>query len=171
MSDPDETANLVTESTEAWREHVAEEDAGHPVTYNEASGGNIADQVDRYRELAEHDTMVRSIAILKARGTYEPNEQMNEEKFPPLTMAEHLEMLALGERIARYYRHPEQVDGAARAGATWAQIAAATGTTADAARSVYREWADGQHRLYEGPGIGLDDDEYAAALELAAAED
>jgi hypothetical protein len=171
MTDPDETANLVAESTEAWREHVAEEAAARPVTYNEASGGNIADQVDRYRELAEHDTMVRSIAILKARGTFEPDERVNDEKFPPLSMAEHLEMLALGERIARYYRHPAQVDGAARTGATWAQIAAATGTTADAARTAYREWADGQHRLYAGPGIGLDDDEYAAALELAGAED
>ena len=167
MTDPNETANLVTEVTEAWREHVAEEGAGRPVTYNEASGGNIADQVDRYRELSEHDTMVRSIAILKARATYEPDEHVNEEKFPPLSMAEHLEMLALGERMARYYRHPAQVDRAVRAGATWAQIAAATGTTADAARAAYREWADGQHLLYAGPGIGLDDDEYAAALELA----
>jgi len=164
MTDPDETANLVTESTEAWREHVAEEAVGHPVTYNEASGGNIADQVDRYRELAEHDTMVRSIAILKARGTFEPDEQVNDEKFPPLSMAEHLEMLALGERMARYYRHPAQVDGAVRAGAAWAQIAAATGTTADAARAAYREWADGQHQLHADMGMGLDDDEYAAAI-------
>jgi hypothetical protein len=99
MTDPGETADLVGESTEAWREHEAEEAAGRPVTYNEASGGNIADQVDRYRELAEHDTMVRSIAILKARGTYEPDERVNDEKFPPLSMAEHLEMLALGERM------------------------------------------------------------------------
>ena len=164
MTDPDETANLVTEVTVAWREHVAEEGAGRPVTYNEASGGNIADQVDRYRELAEHDTMVRSIAILKARGTYEPNEHVNEEKFPPLTVAEHLEMLALGERIARYYRHPAQVDGAVRAGATWAQVAAAAGSTAEAARAAYREWADGQHQLHADVGMGLDDDEYAAAL-------
>ena len=171
MTDPNETANLVGEITEAWRQHVAEEGAERPVTYNEASGGNIADQVNRYRELAEHDTMVRSIAILKARGTFEPNEHVNDEKFPPLSVAEHLEMLALGERIARYYRRPAQVDRAVRAGATWAQIAAATGTTADAARAAYREWADGQHRLYAGPGIGLDDDEYAAALELAGAAD
>ena len=79
-------------------------------------------------------------------------------------------MLALGERIARYYRHPSQVDKAARAGASWEQIAAATSTTAGAARAAYREWADGQHRLHADIGIGLDDDEYAEALELAAAE-
>jgi hypothetical protein len=138
-----------------------------PMTYDEASGGNIADQMDRYRELADHDLMARSIAILKARGTYEPNEHVNEEKFPPLTAAEHLEMLALGERIARHYRHPSQVDNAVRAGASWAQIAAATGTTEDATRAAYLQWAEGQHRLHVDIGIGLDDDEYAAAIRAA----
>jgi hypothetical protein len=138
-----------------------------PTTYHEAGDGNIADQMDRYRELAEHDTMASSIAILKARGTYEPNEHVNDEKFPPLTAAEHLEILALGERIARYYRHPSQVDKAVKAGATWAQIAAATGTTEDAARTAYREWAIGQHRLYADIGIGMGDDEYAAAIKAA----
>jgi hypothetical protein len=138
-----------------------------PTTYDEASGGNIADQMDRYRELTDQDLMARSIAILKARGTYEPNERVNEEKFPPLSVAEYLEMLALGERIARHYRHPSQVDRAVRAGATWAQIAAATGTTEDAARAAYLQWAEGQHRLHADVGIGLDDDEYAAAIRAA----
>jgi len=82
-----------------------------PITYNETAGGNLPDQIDRYRELADHDTMARAIATLKARGTYQPSEHVNEERFPPLTAAEHLEMLALGERIARYYRHPSQVTG------------------------------------------------------------
>jgi hypothetical protein len=119
--------------------------AAHPVTYHEASGGNITDQMNRYRELATHDRMARAIATLNARGTYTtPREHVNEEKFPPLTVAEHLEMLALGERIARYYRYPAQVDQAVRAGATWDQIAAATGTTVEAARAAYREWAEGQ---------------------------
>jgi len=137
-----------------------------PMTYDEASGGNIADQMDRYRELADQDLMARSIAILKARGTYEPNEHVNDEKFPPLTAAEHLEMLALGERIGRYYRHLSQVDKAVRAGASWAQIAAATGTTEDSARAAYRQWADGQHKY-----AGMSDAEYAEAVELAATED
>ena len=121
-----------------------------PQTYHEASGGNIVDQIDRYRELADHDLMARSIATLKARGTYEPNEHVSDEKFPPLTIAEYLELLALGERIARYYRHPSQVDRAVRAGATWDQIAAATGTPPEAARAAYREWAKGQHKLHAG---------------------
>jgi hypothetical protein len=133
-----------------------------PVTYGEASVGNIADQVTRYSELARHDALARAIAIGKARGTYEPNEHVNEEKFPPLTLAGHLEMLALGERIARYYRHPSQVDHALKAGATWAQIAAATGTTDQDARSAYREWVEGQHKY-----ALMSDAEYAAALEAA----
>ena len=135
-----------------------------PTTCHEASGGNIAGQMDRYRELADRDVMARAIATLKARGTYEPNKHVNDEKFPPLTAAEYLEMLALGERIARYYRHPSQVDKAVRAGASWAQIAAATGTTVDAARTAYRQWAEGQHKY-----AGMDDAEYAAAIKAADA--
>jgi hypothetical protein len=166
MTDPNETANVVAEITEAWREHLAEEAAKRPVTYHDASTGNIVDQIDRYRQLADHDVMARSIATLKARGTYKPNKHVNDEKFPPLTTAEHLEMLALGERIARHYRHPSQVDNAVKAGASWAQIAAATGTTEDAARAAYREWAEGQHKY-----AGMDDAEYAAALERAGGTD
>jgi hypothetical protein len=135
-----------------------------PTTYNEATGGNIIDQMDRYRELAEHDLMARSIATLKARGewTEDRARALNPDKYPPLTLAGHLEMLALGERIARYYRHPSQVDKAVQAGASWAQIAAATGTTEDAARAAYREWAAGQHKY-----AGMGDDEYAAAVKAA----
>ena len=87
---------------------------------------------------------------MKARGTFETSEHVNDEKFPPLTTAEHLEMLALGERIARYYRHPAQVDKALRAGAT--------GTTEDSARAAYREWANGQHQAYADMAIGLSDE-------------
>jgi hypothetical protein len=144
--------------------------AAQPITYTEASDGNLADQIDRYRELADRDTMARSIAILKARGTYEPGAHVNEEKFPPLTVAEHLEMIALGERIARYYRHPSQVHQAVRAGATWEQIAAAADAREAGARAAYRNWAEGQHQLHADIGIGLDDAEFAEALELAARE-
>ena len=52
MSDPNQTANEVAKITQAWREHLAEEADKRPVTYHDASGGNIVDQMDRYRELA-----------------------------------------------------------------------------------------------------------------------
>src|SRR5208282_291044 len=72
MTDPDETANIVGEITAAFREHQAEEAARHPVTYHDASTGNIADQMERYRDLDQHDALAGAIAIGKARGTYEP---------------------------------------------------------------------------------------------------
>jgi hypothetical protein len=167
MTDPDETANLVAEITEAFREHLAEEAAKRPQTYREASAGSLPDQIDRFRELADRDLTSRSIATLQARGewTEERARTLDPDKYPPLTVAEHLEMLALGERIARYYRHPGQVDKAVRAGASWEQIAAATGTTVDGARDDYRLWAEAQHRH-----TGMSDADYAAALELADRE-
>jgi hypothetical protein len=58
------------------------------------------------------------------------------------------------------------------AGATWEQIAAATGGDPGQARRAYREWAEGQHQLrqdFPGGVIGLGDDEYAAAIKAADA--
>lgn len=136
-----------------------------PQTYHQASDGSLPDQIARYHELSERDLMARSIVALKARGSYQPNEHVNEERFPPLTVAGHLEMLALGEVIARYYRHPSQIDRAVRAGASWDQIAAATGTSEEKARGAYREWAGGQHKY-----AGMSNATYAEALYLAGRE-
>ena len=135
-----------------------------PQTYHEASDGSLPDQIARYHELSERDLVAGLIATLKARGTYQPNKHVNEERFPPLTVAEHLEMLALGEAVAFYYRHPAVVDHAVRAGATWEQIAAARNTTAEAARAAYREWAEGQHQY-----AGMSAADYAAAIKAAGA--
>jgi hypothetical protein len=167
MTDADETASLVDHLTQGYREHKAEDAAKHPVTYHDTVDGNIADQINRYRELEQHDALAGAIATGKARGNYEPDEHVNEEKYPPLTLAEHLEMLALGERIAQYHREPLQVDKALKAGASWEQIAAAAGTTAEAVRASYVQWAEGQHQLHADMGFGLDDDEYAAAIARA----
>jgi hypothetical protein len=135
---------------------------------SQATGGTIADSITRYDALATRDSMAKAIEIQKARGKYQPNKHVNEEKFPLLTVAEHLEMLALGERIARYYRHPSQVHDAVQAGATWEQIADATETSTEATRTAYRNWAEGQHRLYTDIGIGMDDKAYAQAMRLVA---
>jgi hypothetical protein len=58
--------------------------------------------------------------------------------------------MAIGEVLARYYRHPSMVDQAVKAGGGWEQIGAARGTSAEQARQDYREWADGQHNLVLG---------------------
>jgi hypothetical protein len=88
----------------------------------------------------------------------------------PLSAAERLEHMAIGEVLARYYRHPSMVDQAVKAGASWEQIGAARGTSAEQARQDYRGWADGQHNLVtwtEGR-IGMSDAEYAEAIARAA---
>ena len=101
---------------------------------------------------------------------------------PPITVADYLEMLALGEMLAEadrswaadpdYYRDAAYLHGALTAGATWAQIAQATGTDEATARSRYREWADDQHQTSTRTrSQGLDDGEYAAAIKRAESED
>jgi hypothetical protein len=136
--------------------------ADHPLTYHQAMDLSLPDQIGRYEELTDRDLMARSISSLQARGEYDSARHPDPAEYQPLTVAEHLEMLALGEAIAFYYRHPAGVDQAVRAGATWEQIAAARNATAEAARAAYREWAEGQHRY-----AGMGDDEYAAALKAA----
>ena len=138
-----------------------------PTTYCEASEVPFPDVVNRYQALDRRDSMARAIAILQARGQWGDDRSLNPEDYPPLTAAEHLELIALGEVMARHYRHPAQVHHAVLAGATWEQIAAATGGDADQARRDYRMWAEGQHDLrqqFPGGTIGLGDDEYAEAI-------
>ncbi len=50
-----------------------------------------------------------------------------------------------------------------KAGATWAQIAAAVGASEAQVRQGYREWADAQHRLwaYCDGRFGMDADGHA----------
>jgi hypothetical protein len=128
------------------------------------------DARERFEELANRDLSARAIATLRARGTYDPEQHGDADKYPPLTAEEHLEVLAAGELLARHYRHPALVHYAVLAGASWLQVAAATGSDEAAARQAYREWADGQHRLYtdyEG-NFGMNAAAHAAALRRAA---
>jgi hypothetical protein len=85
-------------------------------------------------------------------------------------VTEHLELLAAGELLARYYRHSAHIHRALQAGATWEQVAAAaTGRDEAQARRDYREWAEGEHHLwtdYNGE-FGIDAAEYAAAIARA----
>ena len=92
--------------------------------------------------------------------------------YPPLRLEECLELLAIGEAIARYVRHPAEVHRAALAGATWAQMGQAVGQEPDKVGRDYEAWAVGQRHLYaiyDGK-LGLDDAEYAAVLARAGGE-
>ncbi|WP_066943476.1 hypothetical protein [Microtetraspora fusca] len=87
----------------------------------------------------------------------------------PLAREEALELLALGEVIARKASYGRQltVRSARRAGASWSQIGAALGTTKQAAWEAHQRWIDEQAR-HQGAGHwGWDGDEVAAARALA----
>ena len=144
-----------------------------PTTYNEASGydWDIVKAQARYEELTDRDLYARSRATLEARGEYDPARHGTAVP-EPLTVGEHLELLANGEALARHCRHPSILHHAVKAGASWEQIGAARGASAEQARQDYREWAKGQHDLWTGkwggePGrSGLNSD--AAAIARAA---
>jgi hypothetical protein len=142
------------------------------ITYHQAQDQyrSTIDARERFEELANRDLMARAHATLVARGTFDPARHADPAKYPPLTASEHLEVLAAGEMLARHYRHPAHVHHAVLAGATWEQVAEATGTGEAAARQAYRQWADGQHRLYAGYDgqFGMSNAEHAAALAHAA---
>ena len=141
-----------------------------PTTYDEASGMPWPDVLNRSQALTGRVSLARAIATPQARSEWNDDRSLNPEDYPPLTAAEHLELIALGEVMARHYRHPALVHYAVMAGATWEQIASATGGDAGEVRQDYRTWADGQHRLrsdFPGGTIGRADDEYAAAIKAA----
>ena len=166
---------MTTEPDSDMTGEEAREPARPPraITCQQAETGyqSTIDARERYEELTSRDLMARAHATLKARGTYDPHKHGDTGKYPPLTAEEHLELLAAGEMLARYYRHPALIHHAVKAGVSWPQIAAATGSDEAKARQGYREWADGQHRLYadyQGGGFGMDDAGHAAAINRAA---
>jgi hypothetical protein len=136
-----------------------------PITYHQASqryGPGALAARERYDELSGRHHLVRAYATLCARGEYDPAKHGTGDT-EPLTAAEHLELLALGEYLVRSYKPSFEVDNALQAGATWAQIAEALDADEATARVAYRAWADGQHdmlRWTEGR-LGMSDAEYA----------
>jgi hypothetical protein len=140
-------------------------------TYLETSGRYRAtgDARERFEELAVRDVSARAFEALVARGDYDPRIHGDASACEPLTVTEHLELLAAGELLARYYGHPAHLHRALQAGATWEQAAAATGRDEDRARREYSDWADDEHRLWADCNgeFGMDDAEYAAAIARA----
>jgi hypothetical protein len=137
------------------------------VTYVEAAAMPFADVLNRYQQLNDRDSTARAIATLQARGQWREDRTLDPASYPPLTAGEHLELIALGEVIARHYRHPVHVHYAVLAGATWEQIGAASGADADEARAAYQGWAHEQHEVrleFPGGTIGPDDSEFEAAM-------
>ena len=140
-------------------------------TYQDTSSRYAAtgDARDRFEELVVRDVRARAFMALVARGDFDPQIHGDVSGFEALTVTEHLELLAAGELLARYYRHPAHAHRALQAGATWEQVAAATGRGETQARRDYREWAEDEHRLWADCNgeFGIDAAEYAAAIARA----
>ncbi len=89
-----------------------------PVTYDQAESIyqiNLAGANERYAELTDRDLSARSAAILRERGEFDPENRGHRlvAAREPLSAAERLELMAIGEVLARYYRHPTMPDYAA----------------------------------------------------------
>jgi hypothetical protein len=164
------TAKRVSEMTDDEIRELA--NAPRATAYWQAQDDyrSTIDARERFEELNLRDLTVRAIASLKARGAYDPHKHADASQYQPLTTTEHLEILAIGEMLSRHYRHPAHVQNAIKAGASWAQIAEATGSDEAQLRRAYREWADGQHRLhayYDGK-FGMNAAEHATAIGQAS---
>ncbi|MFG2087377.1 MULTISPECIES: hypothetical protein [unclassified Spirillospora] len=120
------------------------------------------------------DGIERDITLTTAAGRYDElwlRDAVGEE---PLRREEVLEMLALGEVIARkaVYGRQLAVRSARSAGASWTQIGAALGVSKQAAWEAHGRWIDDQaeqHRRSDHQG--LDEEQIAAARRLAGRAD
>ncbi|BCB83984.1 hypothetical protein [Phytohabitans suffuscus] len=107
-------------------------------------------------ELERHHTLQTAVArydTLRTRDALaSPGEEDEPPAAPPLSKEEALELLALGELIARKAGYGRQlgVRSARAAGASWSQVGAALGTSKQAAWEAHTRWLDEQ-------GAGSDD--------------
>lgn len=117
--------------------------------------------VARFEELRARDSLV----------DMDP-EQTRGAGTGPLSRTEALELLALGEVIARKagYGRLLAVRTARTAGASWSQIGMALGTSKQSAWEAYARWIDDQVRHHGCSGYeGLDEAEAVSARALAGA--
>jgi hypothetical protein len=116
----------------------------------------LTSAVRRYEELRARDSLA------------DPDDPTGPR---PLSREEALELLALGEVIARRAGQGRQltVRTARTAGASWAQIGRSLDATRQSAWEAHRRWIDAQvARRGESGHTGFDDDEAAEARALLA---
>ncbi len=120
--------------------------------------------------VARYDVLRTRDALASPAEEDDPESLSIDQDMRPLTREETLELLALGEVIARKAGHGRQltVRSARRAGASWSQIGAALGTTKQAAWETHNRWIDEQARQHRDEGHwGWEGDEVTAARTLA----
>jgi hypothetical protein len=136
----------------------------------------LATAVARYEDLRYRSVLASAAAELAgAAGSVRAGGAAGELPEPPsLSMEEALELLSLGELIARKAGYGRQLDirSARAAGASWSQIGAAIGTSKQSAWEAHSRWIDGQAEQHQRSGYeGLDRDEINAARALAGEPD
>ena len=120
-----------------------------------------------------HPTMLSAAARfdeLSLRDALASTEGEPTDSGQPLTREEALELLALGEVIARKAAYGRQltVRSARAAGASWSQIGGALGITKQAAWEAHSQWIEDQAEQHRRNGYGgMDADMADAARTLA----
>ncbi len=125
----------------------------------------LATAVARYNDLRARDLLASAAADTSGE---DPAWSI------PLTRQEALELLALGEVIARKAGYGLQltVRSARAAGASWSQIGAALGTSKQSAWEAHSRWIDQQADQHGRISYkGLDEHQAAAARSLAGKPD
>ena len=120
--------------------------------------------------MATPDELDQRFTLRTATDRYDALRAQDALVSTPLTCEEALELLALGEVIARKAGYGRQltVRSARRAGASWSQIGAALGTSKQAAWESHARWIDGQAAQPTRDGhIGWNEGDLAAARALA----
>jgi hypothetical protein len=113
--------------------------AGGPRTYRavaEEYGPGISKARERHEQLTDRILFARAAQQAAAQG--QPVRTARE----PLTRDEHLEYLALGEMLARYYRPRYEVAAAFAAGASVAEVALALDISEEQVRERYARQLD-----------------------------
>ena len=122
-------------------------------------------------ELERTVTLTAAVARLGELRTREAlADPVDPAESPPLSREESLELLALQEVVARKAGYGRQltVRTARAAGASWADIGLALGTSRQAAWEAHQRWIDGQAAQRGRVGeIGFDAAEADAARALA----
>ena len=117
---------------------------------------------------------LRARDVLAPGADHVAGAQPLDPQASPLGKDEALELLALGEVIARIASYGRQltVRSARAAGASWSEIGAALGMSKQSAWEAHGRWIDAQARLHDSSGYdGMDEDFAAAARALAGNPD
>ena len=107
-----------------------------------------------------HPTLLSAAARFDQLSMRDALASVAEEEAPgsslPLTREEALELLALGEVIARKAAYGRQltVRSARTAGASWSQIGAALSISKQAAWEAHSQWIEDQAALHRRDGYG-----------------